>query len=256
MVKLLEEYLQPKAVVLRCDSPVRALEGLKPEKGILSGKLPSPLNVQEGDLVFHVNLLEGQKTGAYLDQRENRFLVRRFTQGKRALDAFCYEGWFAMHLARAGATEVLALDTSEQALEGVVRNGAANRISSVRPVKMNCFEGLKTLAQNKERFDLVVLDPPPFARRKADVRSALRAYRDINRRAIACLNPGGILFTCCCSHGISQDRFAGAVAAAAGKARKKLILVEQRIQALDHPIQFNEPESLYLKGLLFRCGTE
>jgi 23S rRNA (cytosine1962-C5)-methyltransferase len=253
ILDLLQTYLKPSAVVVRNESPVRKLEGLHQETGLLRGTLPSPLKVREGDLHFRVDLLGGQKTGAYLDQRENRLLLRRYAQGLRTLDAFCYEGWFALHLARAGAAEVMAMDTSKPALEGVALNAAMNGCSNVHPLEANCFEGLRALAEDGERFDLIVVDPPPFARRKSDIGAALRAYREINRRALACIRPGGLLFTCCCSHGVSQDLFSRAVAAAAGRARRRLVLLAQRLQALDHPIQFNEPESLYLKGMLFRC---
>jgi len=251
----LHERLQPKAIVLRNDSMVRELEGLTQEKAVHHGEVPGPIEIREGDLRFRVNLLEGQKTGAYLDQRDNRLHLRQFAAGKRILDAFCYEGWFGLHLARAGASEVLALDSSQKALDHATANSSANSLADrVRTVRKNCFDELKKMAvSGNERFDLIVLDPPPFARKKSDIPNALRAYREINRRAIQCLNPGGMLFSCCCSHGVSQDRFAGAIAEAAGKARRKLLLLEQRLQAPDHPILFNEPESLYLKGLLFRC---
>lgn len=253
LIDLLQESLSPKVVVLRCDSPVRRLEGLALEKGVVAGALPGHVEVREGDLNFRVDLLEGQKTGAYLDQRDNRLHLRSFAGGRRVLDAFCYDGWFALHLARAGAKEVEAWDTSDSALERGRVNASLNQIDGVDFRKMNCFDGLKDAVREGKAFGLIVLDPPPFARRRGDIRSALRAYKDINQRAIQCLEPGGLLFTCCCSHGISQDRFAGAVAAAAGAARRRLVLLEQRLQPLDHPILFNEPESLYLKGLLFRC---
>jgi 23S rRNA (cytosine1962-C5)-methyltransferase len=253
LIFLLQDMLDPRALVCRNDAPVRVLEGLAPEKEVIAGDPPSGVQVREGDLVFEVDLLNGQKTGAYLDQRENRFFLRSFARGKRALDAFCYDGWFALHLAKGGASEVVAMDSSDQALARLNRNMEQNRIGAVETRRENCFDALKEMARSDERFDLIVLDPPPFARRRADVRNALKAYREINRRAIQCINPGGLLFTCCCSHGVSQDLFAGAVAAAAARTRRRLLLLEQRIQAPDHPVLFNEPESLYLKALLFRC---
>jgi 23S rRNA (cytosine1962-C5)-methyltransferase len=250
---LLDSVLSPTAMVLRNDSPVRNLEGLEQGTGVIAGEVPDPLVIHEGDRPLIVDPLKGQKTGAYLDQREARLALRTFAPGKRVLDAFCYDGWFAIHLAAAGASGVVALDSSDQALERLARNAGLNGITHIEARRANCFDALKRLARDGERFDLIVLDPPPFARRRADIRSALAAYREINSRAIRCLEPGGLLFTCCCSHGISQDRFSGVVAAAAGRARRKLILLEQRIQPKDHPILFNEPESLYLKGMLFRC---
>lgn len=253
ILELLQEKCAPQAVVLRNDSPIRKLEGLEPEKRVLSGDLPDPVEVREGDLTFVVDLLEGQKTGAYLDQRDNRFFLRAFGEGRRVLDAFCYDGWFGLHLAKAGAAEVLALDSSEQALQRLEQNAAMNDISNITARKANCFDALKSLDEEGEKFDLIVLDPPPFARRRADIGSALRAYRQLNTRALSCLNPGGLLFTCCCSHGVTQDRFAATVSAAAAKARRRLILLDQRLQPPDHPILFNEPESLYLKAMLFRC---
>jgi 23S rRNA (cytosine1962-C5)-methyltransferase len=250
LLELLDELRSPLAVVARNDVPVRNLEGLDQEKRVLAGALPPLVEVTEGDLRFEVDLMDGQKTGAYLDQRDSRLHMKSLARGKRVLDAFCYDGWFALQMA--GAEHVKAMDSSRQALDRLKANMALNGISSIEPVKANCFDALKALSEKEERFDLIVLDPPPFARRKMDIGNALRAYKDINARAIRCLKPGGLLFTCCCSHGVSQDKFGGAVAAAAAKCRRRLVLLEQRLQPLDHPILFNEPESLYLKGMLFR----
>jgi 23S rRNA (cytosine1962-C5)-methyltransferase len=240
-------------MVCRNDAPVRVLEGLEAKKEVVAGTLPPVVEIIEGDLLFGVDILEGQKTGAYLDQRENRLFLRTLAKGRKVLDAFCYDGWFALHLARGGASAVVAMDSSEQALGRLELNAVRNKIDGIEPRKDNCFNALKAMARSEERFDLIVLDPPPFARRKADVRNALNAYREINRRAMQCLDPGGLLFTCCCSHGVSQDHFAGAVASAATGARRRLVLLEHRMQAPDHPVLFNEPESLYLKAMLFRC---
>ncbi len=252
LLQILDEQLRPRAMVLRNDAPVRKLEGLEQERYVIAGKLPSAVEVREGELHFEVDLLEGQKTGAYLDQRENRLYLKSFGAGRRVLDAFSYDGWFAIHLAAQGASSVLALDSSKAALDRLARNASRNGVQNIETRKANCFDALKNLAESEERFDLIVLDPPPFARRKVDIPGALKAYKEIHRRALKCLNPGGLLFTCCCSPGISQDRFAGTVATAAGKARRRLLLLAQRIQAPDHPVLFNEPESLYLKALLLK----
>ena len=255
VLSILNERLSPKAVVGRNDVPVRELEGLPREKGVISGELPDPLLVREGDLSFKVDLLEGQKTGAYLDQRENRLMLRSYAEGRRVLDAFSYDGWFTLHMAKAGASEVTALDASAGALSRLQANAERNGIEGIKTLKGNAFDVLKDLAEEegqKESFDLVILDPPPFARRRGDVNRALKAYRDVNIRGLNLLRPGGLLLTCCCSHGVSQDAFADAAARAAGKVRRRLILLEQRLQPQDHPILFNEPESLYLKALLFR----
>lgn len=254
VVDLLKEKLDPTAIVVRNDSPVRTLEGLKEEKGVIHGTLPDELIIKEGDIGFHVNLLEGQKTGAYLDQRENHLYMRKFVESKQVLDVFCYDGGFALHMKKAGAGHVVAIDTSRQALERVQRNAEMNGLGEIETRKKNGFDALKEIAtKGEERFDVIVVDPPPFARRKSDLKNALRAYRELNLRAIQSLNPGGLLFTCCCSHGVSNDSFSETAAEAAGRARRDLILLEQRLQPPDHPIFFNEPESQYLKGLLFRC---
>ncbi|MFH1998946.1 MAG: class I SAM-dependent rRNA methyltransferase [Planctomycetota bacterium] len=253
LIDLLREAFSPSAMVARNDAPVRKLEGLSEEKGVIYGHLPEELMVRERDLLFHVNLLEGQKTGAYLDQRDNHLFLRSYAEGRRVLDAFCYDGGFALHLMKAGAREVVAIDSSRLALEHVASNALLNNLGTIETRKSNCFDALKAMARDGERFDLIVVDPPPFARRKSDLSSALRAYKEINLRAIQCLNPGGLLFTCCCSHGVSHDLFSSTIAEAAGRARRDLILLEERLQPPDHPILFNEPESLYLKGLLFRC---
>ncbi|MBU0755860.1 MAG: class I SAM-dependent rRNA methyltransferase [Planctomycetes bacterium] len=255
LVALLQKNCAPQAVVLRNDSPIRKLEGLPQEKTIISGSLPKTLEVQEGNLRLAVDLMEGQKTGAYLDQRDNRLFLRKYARNRKVLDACCYDGWFALHLARSGATHVLALDSSAAALKRLERNAEMNDLANITSKKANCFDALKTMAEAGELFDLIVLDPPPFARRRTDIGNALKAYKQLNARAMACLNPGGLLFTCCCSHGVSQDRFATCVTTAAQQAKRRLILLEQRLQPADHPILFNEPESLYLKGLLFRCES-
>lgn len=250
ILDLLEERLAPRAIVLRNDTPVRALEGLSPEKGIARGRLPDRVEVREGDCTFRVDLLRGQKTGAYLDQRANRLFLRRFAPGRRVLDAFCYDGWFAVHLAAAGAGEVTALDTSPAALERLAVNAAENGVERIRARRENCFDALKAEGKEGKNYDLVILDPPPFARRKSDTAAALKAYRELHRRALHLVRPRGLLFTCCCSHGVTPDRFAQTLTQAAARAGRRLVLKAQLLQSPDHPILFHQPESLYLKGLL------
>lgn len=250
VVGILQEQFSPRAIVERNDVAVRELEGLPEQKGILAGEAVSEVTVEENGVKFNCDLLGGQKTGGFLDQRENRAAAKRYARG-RLLDCFTYIGGFALTLARQCET-VLGIESSGEALKLARRNRELNAISNVEFLEANCFDFLKTADQAGQHFDAVVLDPPPFARHKSNVASALRGYKELNLRALKMLNPGGYLITCSCSYHVSEADLLGAVAAAALDARRILTVVERRTQSRDHPILLTVPETHYLKCLVLR----
>lgn len=250
--QLVREILDPERIVARNDPSVRALEGLEPQREILLGE-GTEARVREGSVQLDVDLWDGQKTGLFLDQRENRLRMGELARG-RCLDPFAYQGGFALHLARRAAA-VLAADTSAPAL---ARAAAAARLNGVeKKIEFrheNAFDLLARLDRAGERFDTIVLDPPAFARSRADLDAACRGYAEINRRAIRALSPGGILLTCSCSYNLSEEQFIDVVRVAAGEAHRSLRVLERRGQPADHPILLEMPESAYLKGLLLEAA--
>ena len=248
--RLLHERLAPRAIVERNDVKVRAHEGLPLRKGLLRGALDAPVEFLEGDVRLLADLLEGQKTGAFLDQAENHVEAGRYARG-RALDCFTYGGAFALQLARKAA-EVTAVDISEKAAEdgkkAAARNGAANVVFKVA----NAFDLLKDEAEAGERYDTIVLDPPAFAKAKTAVEPALRGYKEINLRAFQLLNAGGVLITASCSFHIDDAAFERTVLSAAADARRSVQVIERRGASRDHPTLLGVPETRYLKCLIVR----
>jgi 23S rRNA (cytosine1962-C5)-methyltransferase len=250
---LLQDIFQPRAVLLRNDLEARALEKLPREVRVLAGEIPERVVVREGTIRYRVDLLGGQKTGAYLDQQENRKrLAARTPRGGRGLDCFSYTGAFALHQA-GEAGEVLAVDDSAKAVEEGRENARLNGFERLRFLKDNIFDYLKKAEKQGERFDLISLDPPPFARKKAEVAGGQKGYLELNQRALKCLNPGGILATYSCSHNISEALFQAILREAARKAGRKVYLLEKCLQSPDHPILLSYPESNYLKGLIVKA---
>ncbi len=250
--RLFQDLLHPESIIVRNDLEARSLEHLPREIRVLSGKVPEGILVREGHVQYWVDLLHGQKTGAYLDQRENRLHLTSLGQrGGPVLDCFCYIGNFALHLART-ASEIVAIDDSAPALEWGKRNAEQNGFSNITFQKKNAFDALKEAEEKGRRFDMIILDPPPFARRKSAVSGALRGYQELNRRALRCLNPGGILSTFSCSFNITEPLFQDILARSAQRVDGRCLLLEKRMQARDHPVLLNFPESHYLKGLLLR----
>ncbi len=252
VLDLLKEAISPAAVVARNDSPVRKLEGLPQEKKVLAGKLPGRIEVTEGDRRYSVDVMEGHKTGAYLDQRENRVRAREYARG-RVLDCFAYQGGFALQVS-ASAKEVLALEDSAAGVEQIKENLALNGIANVRAERANVFERLRALEKEGARFDLVVLDPPAFAKNRAELKDAWRGYRDINLRALRLLNPRGTLITCSCSHLITDEIFSEILREASRDAGRAVRLVETRTQSRDHPVLLTHPESKYLKCVVVEAA--
>src|SRR5262245_3988260 len=250
VVSVLEERLKPAGILARHDVHARALEGLPKTVEVVSGTVPATVAVRDRDLEYEVDLYHGQKTGLFLDQRENRWAAAAYASG-RALDCFSYDGGFSLALA-GRSTEVVAVESSERAAARLRTNAIRNRLANVRTVAGNVFDVLREMERRGERFGTVVLDPPAFAKTRAGLSRALGAYKEINLRALKILEPGGTLVTCSCSFHVSESAFLDVVQSAAHDARVMLSLVEKRTQARDHPVLLAVPETYYLKCLLLR----
>jgi 23S rRNA (cytosine1962-C5)-methyltransferase len=250
IVAALVELLKPRGIVERNDPKVRTLEGLEQTVSVLHGEVPERVPVSEGDVQLAADLRAGQKTGLFLDQRENHIAARRYARG-RVLDAFCYDGGFALQVARE-AESVLAVDLSAEALARVRANAERNGIGNVETRDANVFDLLHELDAREERFDAVVLDPPAFAKSRDAIPKAARGYKEINRRALRILKRGGCLVTCSCSYHIHEDDFEAILAEAAVDAGATVTVVEKRRQARDHPVVLGVPETYYLKCFVLR----
>jgi 23S rRNA (cytosine1962-C5)-methyltransferase len=250
IVSALDELVRPGGILARNDPRVRLLEGLEQRVEVLHGTVPERIEVREGAVEYQVDPWRGQKTGLFLDQRENREAALRYARG-RLLDAFSYNGGFALALAPR-CESVLAVDISEDAVARIRENAVRNRVTNLEARAMNVFDELRELERLGTRFDTIVLDPPAFAKNKASIRKALTGYKEINLRALKLLEPGGFLITCSCSYNVSEDMFVEVVSAAAADAGVPVSLVEKRAQGRDHPILINVPETYYLKCLILR----
>ena len=249
-VELLAERFAPRAIIERNEARVRELEDLPRTAGILYGEDPGEMIIEEGGARFLVSLLGGQKTGAFLDQRENRIASEDYGRG-RALDCFTFHGGFAIHLARRSES-VLAVDVSAAAIETARRNAELNGASNVEFVEANVFDLLREMEQRGERFDVINLDPPAFAKNRNAIEGAMRGYKEINLRAMKMLCPGGTLITSTCSYHVSEEMFLNVLADAAADAERSAQVVEKRMQSRDHPVLVSMPETYYLKCMILR----
>jgi 23S rRNA (cytosine1962-C5)-methyltransferase len=252
LISALTDRLHPASIVERVDPRVRQLEELTPRSsGLLKGEKSSTIFTMNG-VQFHFDALGGQKTGAFLDQRENYAAAAQYAHGE-ALDVFCYQGGFALHLARR-CSHVTGVDSSRPALEVADQNAALNRRDRNQPeiewIEANAFDLLKDYSTSAQRYDTIVLDPPAFAKSKRDLEAALRGYKELNLRALKMLRPGGILVTCSCSYRVNQGDFLELLASAARDAHRILRVLEIRGQSKDHPILLNIPETAYLKCVI------
>lgn len=251
LLDLLQDLVGPRAVVLKNDSSSREAEGLERYTAVARGALAGTVAIAESGLNLEVDILGGQKTGFYIDQRDNRRLVLPYVAGKRVLDCFCYTGAWSVLCARGGAAEVLGLDSSEGALALARRNAEANGAGGVAAFRAaDVFDELVRLAAGKAKFDVVILDPPSLARTRRALSGAERGYLHLNRLALGLLAPGGLLATCSCSHHISADAFRGTLREAASLARKQIAVVAAGAQPADHPSLLGAPETNYLKCFL------
>jgi 23S rRNA (cytosine1962-C5)-methyltransferase len=249
IVEALNEIVAPRGILARNDPRARLLEGLEQKVEVLSGDVPSTVTVHELGIEYDVDVWKGQKTGLFLDQRENRAAAARYAHG-RALDCFSYNGGFALKLAPK-ATSTTAFDISEDAVARILANAARNNVS-VDARAGNVFDELRGLERLKERFDTIVLDPPAFAKSRAAVEKATAGYKEINLRALKLLSPDGILVTCSCSYHVNEAAFAEIVYEAAVDAQAHVTVVEKRMQGRDHPVLLGVPETYYLKCLILR----
>lgn len=249
-VELLRDLFYPRAIVLRNDSSARKLEGLDEAAGVLWGKLDGPVEIREGGLRMFADPLLGQKTGYYLDQRENRLRSGHYARG-RCLDVFSYQGGFGLHLKKAGAAEVTLVDQSRRALQAAEAAARLNQLE-VHTQVANAFDFLKSRQTHKEMYDVVVLDPPAFAKNRSAVPQAVRGYKEINLRGMRILNAGGILITSSCSYHMLPDRFEKMLQDAARDAGRIVQVLERRSQSRDHPERLGFPESRYLKCYVLR----
>jgi 23S rRNA (cytosine1962-C5)-methyltransferase len=249
VVSALTDLLHPLGILARNDPKVRVLEGLEQRVDVLAGEIPEMLSVTENGIVYEVSLRHGQKTGLFLDQRENRAAAAAYARG-RLLDCFSYHGGFALVMGRK-AEQTIAIDASEDAIGRLKHNAARNGVTIDARVG-NVFDELRGLDRLGERFDTIVLDPPAFAKNKAAVATARTGYKEINLRALKLLNPGGTLVTCSCSYNVNEAEFGEIVYDAAVDAQVHVTVVEKRMQGRDHPVLLGVPETYYLKCFILR----
>ncbi|HPG18786.1 MAG TPA: class I SAM-dependent rRNA methyltransferase [Opitutaceae bacterium] len=249
---LLHALLSPAEIIFRNDAPIRRLEGLTQETHTRSGAAWEPRWLAIDGFEYWLDLQTAQKTGFYLDQRAQHAAVAKYCAGKRVLDAFCNQGPFALHAARAGAAEVLGLDSAEEAIAAARRNAGRNGAQATFAVA-NVFDWFNDPARETEAlWDVIVLDPPPFAKSKSALEGALRGYKEINLRAIQRLAPGGVLATYTCSHHMHDEQLRGVLAEAAADTRRRVQVLEWCHQPADHPVLATMPESEYLRGYIVR----
>jgi 23S rRNA (cytosine1962-C5)-methyltransferase len=250
ITSLLVEITGAKGVLARNDPKVRALEGLEQKVEVMHGQVPQSITIREAGVTYTVDPWRGQKTGLFLDQRENREAAARYAHG-RMLDCFSYNGGFALALAPKCET-VEALDVSADAVARIAANAEANGLTNVIAREANVFDELRHLEREGARYDTIVLDPPAFAKNKASIPNAMAGYKEINLRALRLLNPGGYLVTCSCSYNVDEAMFAEAVFDASADAHIPVTVVEKRMQGRDHPVLLGVPETYYLKSFILR----
>jgi 23S rRNA (cytosine1962-C5)-methyltransferase len=250
IVAALLKLLEPQTIILRNDSPMLKAEGIEQEITLVHGENPGPFVVDANGVLFEVDLLDGQKTGLYLDQLDAHAAIAKMAKGKKVLDVFCNQGGFALACAKAGAASVTAVDVSESAIEATKRNAELNGVE-IEAIKHNAFDFLK---HHEEKYDIVILDPPSFTRNKKTLNDAMRGYKEIHLRGLKLLERDGILSTYCCSHHATRELFLKNVVQASVDAKKTLRLIQNHGQRLAHPILPGIPETEYLKGFTFELA--
>ena len=248
IAECLNELFSPKGIYMRGDAAVRQKEGLPLKNETLSGEVPDKIYIEENGIKMAVDVKRGQKTGYFLDQKENRFACRRYAKGGEVLDCFCNSGGFSLNAA-ASAARVTAVDISPFALENVRENAALNGFENIDTLCADAFEALRDFKKQGRSFDFVILDPPAFCKSAAEVKDAARGYRDVNLNAMKLVKPGGYLLTCSCSHYMTLPLFERAVAEAARASGRRVKCLEVKVQAPDHPALLTAEETSYLKAL-------
>jgi len=254
IAEILDGLVRPKAIYERNDSPTRDLEGLDRRSGFLKGQIEQPVMISENGLKFWVDVVKGQKTGHFLDQRENRAAIRPLVSGGRVLDCFCHTGGFGLHAAFYGAREVLGLDASAEAVKMARDNARLNGLENTCTfTTANVFDALRELDRSGEKYDAVILDPPAFVKSRRALEGTVRGYKEINLRAFKILVPGGFLVTCSCSYHMPEELFLKTVIEAAKDARRTVRVIARRGQAPDHPWLAGYDESNYLKCFILQA---
>ena len=253
LLDALQRVFEPRGIIARNDVPVRALEGLEERVEILRGDIPDLVEMEENGLRFQVDLRSGQKTGGFLDQKQNHLLLKEICPGKNVLDCFCYSGSWALHAGFFGAASVLGIDISARAVAQAASNAELNGLSGrVRFEECDAFDRLRSLKFEGQRFGVVVMDPPAFVKSRKNIAEATKGYLTVNRRALELLEPGGYLVTCSCSFHMGREAFREVLASAARQAHREVRLVSVHSQAPDHPVLLSFPESEYLKCMVLQ----
>jgi 23S rRNA (cytosine1962-C5)-methyltransferase len=251
IVNALNKIFKPKGIYERNDVPVRELEGLPQLKGFLSEPFDTNIIINENGLRFHVDIVNGQKTGYFLDQQDNRRAIQHISKGASVLEAFCYTGTFSLHAAHYGAKEVLGIDISENAVAQATKNAVLNGLQDIcRFEALNAFDALKQWGKDGRQYDVVMLDPPAFTKSRENIQKAITGYKEINLRGMKLVKPGGFLVTASCTNLVSPTMFLDIIGMAAKDARKKLRQVTYQTQASDHPIVWGLDNTEYLKFLI------
>ena len=251
IVDAINKIFNPKGIYERNDVPVRELEGLQQIKGFLSEPFDTNIIINENGLQFHVDIANGQKTGYFLDQQDNRRAIANIVKGASVLEAFCYTGTFSVHAAHYGAKKVLGLDISEQAVEKAKANALLNGYQNICDFKaVNAFDYLKQISKEQQQFDVVILDPPAFTKSREHIQKAVTGYKEINLRGMKLVKPGGFLVSASCTNLVPPDLFLKTIEMAAKDAKRKLRQVTWQTQAADHPIVWHIPNTQYLKFLI------
>jgi len=251
IVSVLEELFQPEGIYERNDVSVRRLEGLQQQKGFITGEFPTTIEVRENGIPFYADIENGQKTGFFYDQRENRLLLKQIAKDAEVLDCFCHTGSFTVHAALYGAKKVTAIDISEDAIAMAQKNAQLNNVLDVCDFQVtNAFDYLRTMSDEGKQFDVVILDPPAFTKSRKALEGAARGYKEINLRGIKMVRPGGFLITCSCSYHMDRELFKAIIVDAARDAKRVIRMVEYRTQAKDHPILPASEETEYLKFMM------
>ena len=251
IVYALQKIFNPKGIYERNDVPVRELEGMQQIKGFLSEPFDTNIIINENGLQFHVDIANGQKTGYFLDQQDNRRAIQHIVKGANVLEAFCYTGTFSVHAAHYGAKKVLGLDISEQAVEKAKANARLNGYQDICDFKAaNAFDYLKQISKEQQQFDVVILDPPAFTKSREHIQKAVTGYKEINLRGMKLVKPGGFLVSASCTNLVPPDLFLKTIEMAAKDAKRKLRQVTWQTQAADHPIVWHIPNTQYLKFLI------
>lgn len=251
-INILVRLFKPKGIYERSDVPVRKKEGLPLFKGVIYGDVPETIRIKENELLMDIDIINGQKTGSFLDQADNHNAIKPYVKDRTILDCFSHIGGFGLHAAYHGAKHVTCLDISEHAVDQIKHNADINKLTQVEANKADVFEALRNYQKEQKSFDVIVLDPPAFAKKQDDLKKAYQGYKEINLQALKIINPNGYLISCSCSHYMTPALFMEMLLDASNDAKRLTQMIEFRIQGKDHPALFGSDESLYLKCVTLR----